>query len=145
MEKRAHRPWLVTIVALGVFCLSVGSFIQAAQTIAQSNNLSSLPLSAPAWYFLAGGIFWGLAWLASGIGLWRMTRWGIPLSLCLLPIHLAVWLFDRLLLDRAPVFRNAIGFDLVIRIILASLAAGALLLARRMAKRPVPPQPDHEG
>jgi hypothetical protein len=145
MEKRTPRPRLVTIVALGVFCLAAGSLIQAAQTIAQADNLNSLPLSAPAWYFLAGGIFWGLAWLASGIGLWRMSRWGIPLSLWLLPIHLATWLVDRLALDRAPVVRNAIAFDLTIRILLTCLAGGALLLARRAAHPPVKPQPDHEG
>jgi hypothetical protein len=145
MEKRSHRPRLVTLVACGVFCLSAGSFLQIAQAIAQSDNLRSLPLSAPAWYFLAGGSFWGVAWLASGIGLWRGTRWGIPLALCLFPFHLAAWLADRLLLDRAPVVRDAIGFDLIIRILLASLAAAALLISRRATRLPAPPQTDHEG
>jgi hypothetical protein len=145
MEKRNRRPRFVTIAAIGVFFMAAGSFLQAGLAIDQWKALTSLPLSASAWYFLLGGILWGAAWLVSAIGLWRLRRWAIFYSLLLLPVHLAVWLADRLLLTRAPAIRSAIGFDLAVQFAFTVMGIFLLLVLQRRQQPSDPPPSSPEG
>jgi hypothetical protein len=145
MEKRNRRPWLVTFTAIGVFFIAAGSFLQTGLAVSQRNSLNSLPLSAPAWYFLLGGVLWGAAWLAVAVGIWRLRGRAITFALFFLPIYSAAWLADRLLFTRSPAIQNSIVFDLAIR--LAGLVLGilVLLLSRHVLKKVQPPPSTHEG
>jgi hypothetical protein len=145
MEKRNRRPRLVTIAALAVFLLGVDSFLQAGLAILQFNSLNSLPLSVPAWYFLSGGVLWGVAWMISATGIWRQQAWAFVLTLILLPVHLAAFLADRLFLTRAPAIQNAFGFHLAIQIVCTVLGILFVLLARRRHPASGQPTTNHEG
>lgn len=81
------RPASVTWLALLVFLLAGRNLAGAAVTLARWSLYASLNLSIPLWASLGLGIVWGLSWLATGAGLWRLQPWSRWATLILFPVY----------------------------------------------------------
>jgi hypothetical protein len=131
MEKRHRRPFVVTLLAIGVFLLGMGYFLQAGQGLSHYSLHQQVPLSVPAWYQPLSGGLWGILWLILAAGLWSVKEWARRLTLVVLPIHLALWLADWVLFSRSEIAIQSFWFDLILRLLPTILAAAILLLAGR--------------
>ena len=131
MEKRHPRPFVVTLLAVAVFLLGMGYFLQSGQALSHYALNQELPLSVPAWYPPLSGGVWGAAWLILAIGLWRRKEWARRLTLIVIPIQMLFWLADWLLFSRSSIAIQSFWFDLTARLILAGLGAAILLLSGR--------------
>jgi hypothetical protein len=134
MEKRHRRPFLVTLLASGVFLLGMGYFFQSGQAISHYSLNQQIPLSVPAWYQPLSGGIWGAAWLILAAGLWLRKEWARRLTLIVIPVQLLFWLGDWLLFSRSRIAIQSFVFDLVLRLVLSGLGAGILLFSGRREK-----------
>jgi len=131
MEKRHRRPFVVTLLAFGVFLLGIGHLLQSGQALSHYSLHQQITLSVPAWYLpLAGGI-WGILWLILAAGLWFLKEWARRLTLIVLPLYLVLWLADWVLFSRSEIAIQSFGFDLILRLLFTGLAAAILLLSGR--------------
>jgi len=131
MEKRHRNPFVVTLLAFGVFLLGVGYFLQSGQALSHFALNQKIPLSVAAWYQPLGGGVWGAVWLVLAIGLWRRKEWARRFTLIIIPVQLIFWLGDWLLFSRSSIAIQSFGFDLILRLALAGLGAAILLLSGR--------------
>jgi hypothetical protein len=81
------RPASVTWLALLVFLLAGANLAAAAVIIARWSLYASLDLSVPLWASLGLGMLWGVSWLVTGAGLWRLWPWSRWATLILFPIY----------------------------------------------------------
>jgi hypothetical protein len=131
MEKRHGQPCLVTLVIYGVFLLGAGYFLQAGQALSHYSLNSQLPLSVPAWYQPLSGALWGVLWVVLGTGMLRRREWARRFSLVVIPLQIGFWLADWWLFSRSKIAIQSFGFDLLLRLLLAGLSVGILLLSGR--------------
>jgi hypothetical protein len=134
MEKRHHRPFVVTLLASGVFLLGMGNLFQSGQALSHYSLNQQIPLSVPAWYQPLSGGVWGAVWLLLAAGLWLRKEWARRLTLVIIPVQLLFWLGDWLLFSRSSIAIQSFGFDLVLRLVLAGLGVGILLFPGRRKK-----------
>jgi hypothetical protein len=134
MEKRHHRPFVVTLLASGVFLLGMGYLFQSGQALSHYSLNQQIPLSVPAWYQPLSGGVWGTGWLILAAGLWLQKEWARRLTLIVIPVQLLFWLGDWLLFSRSSIAIQSFGFDLVLRLVLAGLGMGILLFPGRRKK-----------
>jgi hypothetical protein len=128
MEKRPRRPFLVTLVAAGVLLLGGGYLLQSGQAFSRYLLDDLYPLSVPAWYIVLTGAVWGVTWLVLGTGLWLRREWARRGTLIVLPLQLAFWLGDWWLFSRSAAAIQSFGFELILRLSAAGVAAAVLLL-----------------
>ena len=88
-----------------------------------SLSLPDLPLSVPGWYLPLTGAIWAGVALALGIGLWRGSARAYRLMAWAVPVYLAWYWIDRLLLVRSDFSRRSLPAALVM-----TVAAVALLI-----------------
>ncbi len=131
MEKRHRRPFVVTLLASGVFLLGMGYLLQSGQAISHYSLYREIPLSVPAWYQPLSGGVWGTAWLILAAGLWLQKEWARSLTLIVIPVQLLFWLGDWLLFSRSSIAIQSFGFDLIVRLVLAGLGMATLLFPGR--------------
>ncbi len=134
MEKRQRRPFVVTLLASGVFLLGMGYFFQSGQAISHYSLDQQIPLSIPAWYQPLSGGVWGAAWLILAAGLWLQKEWARRLTLIVIPVQLLFWLGDWLVFSRSSIAIQSFGFDLILRLVPAGLGMVILLFQGRRNK-----------
>jgi hypothetical protein len=134
MEKRHRPPFVVTLLASGVFLLGMGYFFQSGQALSHYSLYQQIPLSVPAWYQPLSGGIWGAVWLILAAGLWLWRDWARRLTLIVIPVQMLFWLGDWLLFSRSRIAIQSFEFDLVLRLVLAGLGAGILLFSGRREK-----------
>lgn len=127
MDKRPTRSCAVTLAAFGVFLFATGSLLQAGLALAQYDQLRNLPLSAPAWYFLLGGIVWGVLGLGAGMGIWRRQAWGFRLAMVTVVLQFVAWLADSTLIHHPAAVMQSFGFDLALRFLLVVIGTAILV------------------
>jgi hypothetical protein len=131
MEKQHRRPFVVTLLACGVFLIGVGYLLQSGQVLSHFSFYRQLPLSVPAWYQPVSGVLWGGLWTILAIGLWRRKEWARRFTLIVVPLQTVFWLADWLIFSRSRIAIQSFGFDLILRLALAGAAAAVLLLSGR--------------
>jgi hypothetical protein len=131
VEKRHRRPLAVTLTVDGVLLLGGAYLLQSGQALLHYRLLDQLTLSVPAWYPPLSAAFWGILWLALGVGLWRRRERARRWTLIVLPLQIGAWLADELLFGRSEIAIQSLGFDLALRLLGAGLASAALLLSGR--------------
>ena len=131
MEKRHRRPFVVTLLASGVFLLGMGYLFQSGQAISHYSLNQQIALSVPAWYQPLSGGVWAAAWLILAAGLWLQKEWARRLALIVIPVQLLFWLGDWLLFSRSSIAIQSFGFDLILRLVLAGLGMAILLFTGR--------------
>jgi hypothetical protein len=145
MEKQRRRPFVVTLLAVGVFLLGVGYLLQFGQSLSHYSLNQQLPLSVPAWYPPISGFFWGGLWVFLAAGIWRRKEWARRAVLIILPVQIVFWAADWLLFSRSQIAIQSFGFDFTLRLVLACAGAAILTLCGRWdAEKPATDTPSQE-
>lgn len=127
------RPRSVTFLALAVLLLGGYRALGAISALAGYDLLRQLPSSLPPAVLLASNAFWGLVFLALGLGVWRLKTWARRGLLAAMTLYLAQGWVERLLFARSDYARATIPFDLVLDGVSLALVWGTLL--RRRARQ----------
>ena len=106
LEKRPHRPFSVTLLALGVLTITSLNLVRFVQAIRQWNFLASLPTESPLYLVLTA-----LIWIAAGgplvWGLWRGKIWAPARCRAFTIAYVVFFWLERLFLFGRP--RGSIG------------------------------------
>jgi hypothetical protein len=137
MGERTSHSYAVTLAAAGVFLLAAGNFLEFGLALARFQQIQSLPLTVPAWYFLAGGAVWGMMYLISAVGIARHRLWGYWTAMLTLLLQFAAWAVDMAFYRHPAIVTQSIIFDAAIRCVLVAL--GVVILVR-LGRPPYKPQ-----
>ena len=104
MSKK-ERPFLVTLLALGVLILTVFNAVRFGSVLAQWDLLLDFAPRPGPLYTAATGLIWALGWLTVYLCLYLSWRWVRPITLATSVLYAAYYWFDRL------VFQLSVGRD----------------------------------
>ncbi len=103
----SHRPILVTWLCFGGLILAAAYLIRFAGGL----SIPDLSLTVPRWYPSLTGAVWGIAFLASVVGLWTGRRWA-PWAARGASILFIIWYWiDRLVFVRSDYARATLPFS----------------------------------
>jgi len=90
---RRKRHWSTNYFALAVLYLGAVNLARAALALNPSSFEQTLPLAMPLPYLAAGGLVWGMVFIAAAVGVWRLRPWARRLLLSAIVIYQAhIWI-----------------------------------------------------
>ncbi|MCB9134210.1 MAG: hypothetical protein H6636_02220 [Anaerolineales bacterium] len=116
-----HRPFSVTLLAIGVLTLAMVGFIRTWEAFRLWDFLITLQVSPG--YLVITGLLAGLVGVVAALGLWRGVRWGARVALTYVGTILIFYWIDRLFVAQSLVTEIntpfAIGVSLLIALFIA--------------------------
>ena len=126
------RPFLVTLLALGVLTLTIFNAIRFGTALAQWDFLlARMPVPGP-FYIAATGLLWTLGLLIAALSLWFGWKWARPTAALMLSLYTLYYWLDRIFYQMAVARENQ-GFALIVSFI-SLLFTAVVLLSRGSQK-----------
>ena len=108
---RRKRPRSVTLFALAVLYLGLVNLARAWLALNGSPFERALPLAAPLPYFGLGGLFWGVVFVVTAFGLWRVRPWARKAMLgAILIYQVHIWI-NHFVFDSSVYSRQVWPFE----------------------------------
>lgn len=119
-----HRPFSVTLLAIGVLTLALVGLVRAWQAIRLWDFLDTLDVSPG--YLVVTGLLVGLAGLPAIWGLWRGKAWSKRFTLAYIGTLLAFFWVDRVFMTRSQTTLINTPFAIGISLLLIILTSWIL-------------------
>ncbi len=120
----------IRFVGVLVTFLSLANLVRMGRAWYYAVHLPDLPLTAPWWYLIAMGGFWGIVLFVVAGGLAELRRWGRDGTLAAVTLYEAhVWLNHRLF-DANDYAHQTWPRDALLSLLLLALVWGILLHPR---------------
>jgi len=110
--NKEKRPFLVTLLCLGVLILMIFNGVRLGSAIAQWDLLLDLMPRPGPLYIVATGLIWTLGWLTVYLSLYLVWQQSLLIVLAVSILYAIYYWFDRLVFQ-ALVERSNIVFALV--------------------------------
>jgi hypothetical protein len=128
------RPVFVTWLAVAVFLLGVVNLGGVYAGISRWEVFAPLNLTLPLWALILIRGVWGLGWIVTAGGLWRLAGWARRAVLIAFPLYEAVMIGLPALLAQAGYERARLPFAAGLAVVLtAALAYGLTRMHIRQA------------
>ena len=125
--NQTNRPFSVTLLALGVLCVTVLNAVRSGTAVLNWNLLSSFVPSPSPFYIFLTGLVWTLVGLLIYVGLWLGHPWARRWTVLVTIMYVIYYWFDRLVFQNA-VPRTNWPFALLVTLLWLIFTAGTLLL-----------------
>ncbi len=128
----SRRPRLVTLFAILFIAAGLFQALGVFAAFMGWSLLNSLELTvSPVYLPLRNGLL-AVVFVAVGVGLWRLRRWGLRLALIALPV-VAVWApIERVALGRSEFAATSLPWTMALSAIWLALTLGVVWRSRRL-------------